>query len=74
MEVRAGNGCIGAGEAELQMPCGGVGWPGGGAHPGLEPQQVAWEVRASCLLRWARGPVKGQKDFEVWTEVEGMCF
>lgn len=39
MEVWGGNGGVGGGEAELQMPWGGVGWPGGGAHPGLSPSR-----------------------------------
>lgn len=49
----------------------GVGWTRGSSR--WEPWWVAWEVRTSCLRRGAGGPVKRQKDCEVWrTEVEGM--
>ena len=72
VEAGEGNGAWEA--ARLGCGCPGWGRAGRGARPGLEPLPVAWEVRASCLLRWARGPAKGQKVFEVGTEVEGMCF
>lgn len=50
----------------------GVGWTRDSARSGAPVGGLGGESLLSCEV--ARGPGKRRKDFEVWTEVEGMCF